>query len=137
MGTRWFIVFCNGDGTRAWWDRLFRTRDGFRHVYAIRFDGAHWLLFNPHAAFTDVRALDLEGDDALARLTVPGATVLEVAATHNSGCVRGRWWCGPMTCVEQVKALLGIPVGWVFTPWQLYRHLLTNASRSSLATVEA
>lgn len=123
--TRWYLVFCEA-ATRHWWDHLFRTPVGFSHVYGLRWDGWNWLLYNPHSAYTDVAIVDATEETALARLVDAGATVLEVQAFRQER-VRGRWWAGPMTCVEQVKALLGIPVGWIFTPWQLYRYLTREA----------
>lgn len=118
--TRWYLVFTDTEG-RWWWDVF--TRPGFRHVYALRWDGWNWLLFNPSAEFSDIAIIAATSEDALPSLVPPGATVLEVEAFRRRDRIRGRWWIGPMTCVEQVKALLGLPVGWVFTPWQLFRFL--------------
>lgn len=118
--TRWYVVFTSADRWR-WWDVT--TRRGFSHVYALRWDGWNWILFNPHAGYTDVEIVAGADEKALHLLVDPGATVLEVQAFRRQDQLRGRWWAGPMTCVEQVKALLGLPVGWIFTPWQLYRHL--------------
>jgi hypothetical protein len=118
--TRWYVIFCDVE-KRHWWDRL--TRPGFGHVYAVRWDGFNWLLFNPSAAFTHVAIVACTDKNALHRLVEPGATILEVEAFRQANRIRGRWWAGPMTCVEQIKALLGLPVGRVWTPWQLYRHL--------------
>lgn len=121
--TRWYVIFCNSSGALRWWDYIGHTREGFRHVYALRWDGWNWLLYNPHAGFTDVAIVAAADENALASLVDPGATVLEVEAFRAIDRLRGRWWAGPMSCVEQVKALLGLPVGWIFTPWQLYRYL--------------
>lgn len=121
--TRWYVVFCESQGPLRWWDYLLGTPAGFRHVYALRWDGFNWLLFNPHASFTDVVIVAAADEGALKSLVDPLATVLEVEAFRATDRLRGRWWAGPMTCVEQVKALLGLPVGWIFTPWQLYRYL--------------
>lgn len=121
--TRWYVVFCNSQCRLRWWDYLTQTPEGFRHVYALRWDGFNWLLFNPHAAYTDVAIVAAADENALAQLVDPDATVLEVEAFRPCDRLRGRWWAGPMTCVEQVKALLGLPVGWIFTPWQLFRYL--------------
>jgi hypothetical protein len=124
--TRWYVVFCEVT-ERSWWDALFRTPVGFSHVYALRWDGWNWLLLNPHAAFTDIMVVAARDEGQLAELVEPGATVIEVQAFRPTDQVRGRWWVGPMTCVEQVKALLGIAPGWIFTPWQLYRYLTRPA----------
>lgn len=121
--TRWFVVFCPVERP-GWWDKVFRLKLTHGHVYALRWDGFNWLLFNPHAGYTDVAIVAACDKNALAQLVPPGATVLEVEAYREVTRLRGRWWAGPMTCVEQVKALLGLPVGVIFTPWQLYRYLL-------------
>lgn len=120
--TRWYVVFCNAR-ERHWWDRLFRTPAGFQHCYAVRWDGFNWLLFNPHAAYTEVAIMPGTSENALHTLIEPEATVLEVEAFRRDR-IRGRWWAGPMTCVEQLKALIGLSVGRVWTPWQLYRYLM-------------
>jgi hypothetical protein len=121
--TRWYVVFCDPE-VRNWWDWVFRFPPGFGHVYALRWDGWNWLLYHPHTAFTDVQIVAATDEAALWGLVEPGATVIEVQAFRPLLGMRGRWWVGPMTCVEQVKALLGVPVGRIFTPWQLYRFLL-------------
>lgn len=120
--TRWYLVFTDA-AVRHWWDRVFRTPPGFGHVYALRWDGWNWLLFNPHVSFTDVQIVAAIDEGQLWDLVPAGAQVVEVEAFRAPDRIRGRWWVGPMTCVEQVKALLGIPVGRIFTPWQLFRYL--------------
>jgi len=37
--------------------------------------------------------------------------------------IRLPWVFGPWTCVEQIKALVGIRAPWVLTPRQLWKHL--------------
>jgi hypothetical protein len=37
----------------------------------------------------------------------------------------------PFTCVEAVKRVLGLRAPWVFTPWQLYCHLLQHGRMGS------
>ncbi len=121
--TRWYVIFCDAQG-RGWWDVIFRTRPGFSHVYALRWDGFNWLLFNPAVAYTEVAIMSSTSENALQSMVEPGATIVEVEAFRKPDRIRGRWWTGPMTCVEQLKALLGLPVGRVWTPWQLYRYLM-------------
>jgi hypothetical protein len=120
--TRWYVVFCPVERP-GWWDKVFRLKRSHGHVYALRWDGFNWLLFNPHAGYTDIAIVAAADENALAQLVDPGATVLEVEAFRETERLRGGFWAGPMTCVEQVKALLGLPVGWIFTPWQLFRYL--------------
>jgi hypothetical protein len=120
--TRWYLVFCAAT-RQHWWDRLFRIRRGWSHVYALRWDGYNWLLFNP-AFGLHRRAGDVANDrESIVCSGGAGRGCLEVEAYRRER-LRGRWWVGPMTCVEQIKALLGLPVHTVWTPYQLYCHLL-------------
>lgn len=121
--TRWYVIFCNAERL-CWWDVLFRTRAGFSHAYALRWDGFNWLLFNPDAAFTEVAIMPGRSENDLQSLVEPDATIVEVEAFRRVGRIRGRWWAGPMSCVEQLKALLGLPAGRIWTPWQLYCYLM-------------
>ena len=115
--TTWILIFCE-PGKFRWWDYFFKA--GFRHVYAVKFVGQYCLTFNPHLAFTDI-----EFDFAEPELMVPpGATVLEVTAWRRIGRVRSAFYIGPPTCVESVKALLGIRSFMTWTPWQLYSRLV-------------
>lgn len=134
--TRWYIVFCDTE-RRAWWDVLFHTRPGFTHCYALRWDGFNWLFYNPHASFTEIAILPATSENALASMLEPEATVVEVEAFRKYNRIRGRWWAGPMTCVEQIKALIGVPVGRVWTPWQLYRYLMEECAREHFQKAES
>jgi len=125
--TRWYIVFCEAD-RRHWWDHLWRTPLGFSHCYALRWDGWNWISINPGVYFTDIAILPGTHENALQEYLPAGATVVEVEAFRQKDRIRGRWWVGPMTCVEQIKALLGLPVGWLFTPWHLYRYLMRDGT---------
>lgn len=120
--TCWWLVFCEGR-SRHWWDRVFRTPPGFSHVYALRWDGWNWILFNPHAAFTEIEIMPYSRASDLRCMIGPDATALEIETFRRIDGIRGRWWAGPMTCVEQIKALLGLPVDRIWTPWQLFRYL--------------
>jgi hypothetical protein len=46
--------------------------------------------------------------------------------------VRRKTRIGPMSCVELVKRVLGIPAFWIVTPWQLYRHLQKSAEHQAI-----
>ena len=133
--TRWYLVFTEAEAL-TWWDALFRTRAGFRHVYALRWDGFNWLLYNPDAAFTEVAIMPGRSENALHTLVEPDATIVEVEAFRKTGTIRGRWWIGPMTCVEQIKALIGLPVGRVWTPWQLYQYLMEHCESEATQSPE-
>lgn len=114
----WHVCFNEGDRP-SWMDRW--QKPGFHHVYAARWDGAQWIVFQPNLATFEIRAVRLLQSHHKARI-LKGKSVYVTAApptTRN----RVPWFLGPVTCVEFVKHLLGIRAWWILTPWQLYRYL--------------
>ena len=116
----WFIVFEHGDMP---WRLAKLLQPGFRHCYAIRWDGFNWIGFYPHLGFTEVEILaagpqhsvfDVVGDKYSA--------IIHANAWQKVGKIRQPWPTF-FTCVEQIKALLGIKAPFVFTPWQLFNRL--------------
>jgi hypothetical protein len=116
----WFVVFpARGLSRAAWWQRLLRP--GYRHVWCCRAEGEATLVLN-HAG----RVLQL-GVEAVAIGTflrecqaAQAAAVLALPAPVRPPGAALRM---PMTCVEAVKATLGVRAPWILTPWQLARHL--------------
>ncbi len=113
--TTWILIFFDPYKHR-WWNRLFEP--GFHHVYAVQFVGAQCIRYDPHLAFTEIELIDP------AEIRLPwDATLMEVIAWRKLGQVRTPFYIGPPTCVESVKALLGIRSFMTWTPWQLYKLL--------------
>jgi len=118
----WFVVFPRrriGLARTAWWMRALRP--GWRHCFAARPFAQATLVLEHAGTQLDV-TLDpaptgevlrrcIEETDALV-LLVPDRDVEPRAAMR-----------GPMTCVEVVKATLGIRAPFVLTPRALFRHL--------------
>lgn len=53
-------------------------------------------------------------------------TSQHVTATRLEGSVRDYFFMGPQTCVEVVKAALGIRNFWIRTPFQLYNFIASR-----------
>jgi hypothetical protein len=116
-----YVVFTDA-GRPQWWDRWLMP--GFQHVYVLVWDGACWLLVDPQLSHVRVTILDqFEPEPPTVWLRVPGATIIEARPEVVEGRVRHPWIFGLLTCVEGVKAVLGIRRPWILTPWQLARHL--------------
>lgn len=117
---RAWVVF--SDQTDVAW--LGWLRPGFRHCFAVLHDGRQWITIDPLLTRLDVQAPHLPAEfdlvDWFARqglLAVP-APLAAIPASARRPVLR------PLTCVEIVKHVLGLRAKWVFTPWQLYRHLV-------------
>lgn len=120
----WYVIFTDRDGV-FWWNRWLRP--GFQHVqawreirYGTRLDDVMWLRVDPYASMTTVDIV-FEPEPPWrhnAKMTV--AFVQVAAAVHK---VRELFTIGPFSCVEHLKALLGIRSFWLRTPWQLYKHI--------------
>lgn len=118
--TSWFVLFPAQGGPPAWWQRVLAP--GYRHCMAARADGPRRSLVVEHhgaAMVMQTVALPIAElvRDLQAALT---ALVMVVIRQPAEGPAPLRL---PMTCVEAVKAAIGVSAPWVLTPRQLARHL--------------
>lgn len=105
------------------WLRRF-LKPGFCHCFVmIRCEGG-WLSYDPLANHTEILFHPIPFEfDVDQWLKSQGMRVLPVTLcrTHKRPA--------PLmffTCVEAVKRLIGLHAWHVITPWQLYRHLLSQ-----------
>lgn len=113
----YYVVFSRSELNLPWIARE------FSHCYAIRWTLAGWLVFSPTLGYADVYPLESTHPDIrIALADVRYTAIIKVGAWRKIK----RWrtpWPVAFTCVEQIKALLGISAWWIITPWQLYKHL--------------
>jgi hypothetical protein len=128
----WYVVF-EDEAVLPCYARPF-VRDGFRHVYAMRAvkkrGRPRALIVNQVAQglLVDVCRQRVE-DCALAELDA-GRTVVQVA-----GRLQPRYTLRVTSCVGVVKSLLGIHAWHVWTPWQLYKYLISAGGQDLCAIV--
>lgn len=114
----WYLVFHDPD-KRRWWDRWLKP--GFRHCYALRCDRGVWVAVDGSLPCLSVDILPFSPDN---RPYAPrGGTIIHVNALVQPETFRTPQLIAPFTCVEVCKAVLGIRAPFVWTPWQLYRHV--------------
>lgn len=124
MVREWFVVY-HPRVPHYWFTKL--LKQGFRHVelarpiyYGPGINDVAWIHVLPSFEMFDV---ELSTDPRPPWVRCPGSTVQKVTAIRPLNQVRS--WCdvGPPTCVEVVKAALGIRAFFVRSPWQLYRYI--------------
>ena len=97
-------------------------RPGFGHCFVALETGGHWVTANRRAAGLTLRVAAPAGYDLAAFYRRHGFTVVETMWRAPSRA-RLSDACRLATCVGYCKALLGLRAPWVWTPYQLYRHL--------------
>lgn len=112
------VVFV--DHAECRWLRCLRA--GFRHCFvALRERGA-WLTWDPLKDRIELSLLPIPADFDLAGFYADrGYTVLLGQTKPDQPCQALA--IAPLTCVTIAKRLLGVRAPWLFTPWQLCRHL--------------
>jgi hypothetical protein len=117
----WYVIFT--DSPRDyWWTRWLRP--GYRHIYAIKWDGFNWIKLEPFTSYVDVSILPYGPGARIHDVVNPkGNDILRVTRYCERDWIRAPWIFGPMTCVEGIKALLGIRAIHIWTPWQLSNYL--------------
>lgn len=102
-------------------------KPGFRHVECWKFipPGA-WLRFNTGIELIAPEVYLYPPWELQARLK---PTAVKVQRLVKQGFWREPLFFGPVTCVEQVKAFLGLRNGFIRTPYQLYKELTKHEKR--------
>lgn len=102
------------------WLRLLKR--GFRHCFVALECGDRWVVVDPLSHYTHVEVYGGIGAARLAALLrAGGLTVVETVVGRPPR--RAAPW-RPHSCVEVVVRLLGLRAPGVFTPWQLYCHII-------------
>jgi hypothetical protein len=122
----WFVLFGDGFAERApWWHRFLAP--GYRHVMALRatWSGSITVLAEHTGGHLVVEVLPEPVNDVVLRyLSLPQVRhALKVAVPNPDHLPGATTLRPPMTCVEAVKALLGIRAPRIIFPRQLARHL--------------
>jgi len=113
------IVFV--DHTECRW--LQPLRRGFRHCFVALEHGHAWLVCDSLKSHMELNLLDLPAAFDLGRYYAQqGHRVL--VGRIGSQIPQTAIAVTPLTCVSVAKRLLGIRAPWVWTPWQLFSHLL-------------
>ena len=118
----WYIVFEHGD-MPYWWAKYLHS--GFRHCYALRWDGFNWIAIYPKLGHTDVMVLDYVNHNDIENIhkDTNCSVIIHVKVWRESTRIRSPWPTA-ITCVEQIKALLGIRKWFLFTPYKLFNYLM-------------
>ena len=113
------IVFV--DHTECYW--LQSLTRGFRHCFVALEHGPAWLVCDSLKSHMELTLLDLpEAFDLGKYYANQGHRVL--VGRIGPQVPRIAIALAPLTCVSVAKRLLAIRAPWVWTPWQLFSHLL-------------
>lgn len=111
-----WVIF-SGQADMTWLKIL---KPGFRHCALLLNDGRHWVTLDPLANTMEICVHQLPADfDLPAWMQSRGHTVTPAKIQR---ILRPAPWAF-LTCVGVVKRALGLRRRFIFTPWQLYRHL--------------
>jgi hypothetical protein len=120
----WYCVYHHREAHYFFTNYL---KPGFRHVelcrplqYGPGIDDVMWLQLLPMFEMMDVEVCM---DPRPPWVRCPTATIQHVTAVCPVLSVRSWFDIGPTTCVEIVKAALGINSFLLRTPWQLYQYI--------------
>jgi hypothetical protein len=113
----WWFIYSDMDDQSHWHSRLFKS--GFQHVKALRQSGRVWVLIESSFSFVDIQLIR---EDATPWQMFPHCTIQHVNAMRRCSDNVHPFHVGPLSCVELMKALLGVRAWRVRTPWQFYRY---------------
>ncbi len=109
------------------WLKILKPR--FRHCAVLLNDGERWITVDPLSNYTDVNVHHVAPDFDLPRwMCGRGHIVIPAALSRTAKPAP----VGLFSCVEAVKRILGVHNRFIFTPWQLYRHLTQTQKITTL-----
>lgn len=118
MTRTWFVVFDPERERRWWWDHVF-TAPRYRHVGAVAAELGGTLVLDPCMDVMRLSWSPRPVRDVVADVLARGAWVLRAEVTAGERPRRHLLF----TCVEAVKAAMGLDWPFVVTPRQLARRL--------------
>lgn len=111
-----YVLFFPSD---RWWRILFRREYG-HCIAVIRRDGL-WVVVDPSMSMTELTILPVGIN---LREIMPNCTkIVRFVVWRDAKKMRTPWIFGAITCVEQIKALLGLRNPLLLTPYQLFKQL--------------
>lgn len=114
----WYVVFTSTDQDH--WIYKFIDRQ-FGHVYAVKsINDYQWLVIQPRVNVTQAKIMLKSQYPHIRDLVSIDDRVIKVSVESTKSRGALNWF----SCVEQVKALIGVKSFWTLTPKQLYKGLL-------------
>ena len=117
----WYVVFTKTK-LRHWVFNYLQTE--FQHCYAVKSSPGDefWIIVDSKNSYTDV-TIKSKMDYPHIRELAPNCVILSIKAIMDP--TDYRYTLCVFNCVEVVKALLGIRSFWCWTPYQLYKRLVS------------
>lgn len=122
------VVFVPRMAEAAWWARPLH----YQHCYLAQRQGRLTQILHHEGLFLRVETAEEDIWRHLARMCAEKQAVAWV--TQRRLRAARAMIRPPMTCVEVVKAALGIAAPWIFTPRQLERHLSRHGATRLMPT---
>ncbi len=120
----WCVAYLDGEVSR-WWTR--HLKPGFQHVqlwgrvaYGDAHDEAFWVLVDPDLELVRT-CIHFDPTPPWQRPGISHTQIVRVARPR--GKVREWFSFGPLSCVEVVKAYLGVSSWRIRTPYQLHEYI--------------
>lgn len=120
-----WVIF-SGQADLPWLKIL---KPGFRHCAVLLNDGRNWITIDPLSNYTDIVVHQVPVDFNLPQWMRNRGFTAVPAPLHRHHRPAP---FALFSCVESVKRVLGIHKRFIFTPWQLYRHLNKNEQSNTL-----
>lgn len=116
--------------TNQWWNK--HLHQGYHHCMTIQWDGFMWILSNHTIGHTEIFTLPVEKWEDVKKFIEywfegENFSYVNVTTVLNSDKPRRtKLLFTPYTCTELVKATLGVREYFLWTPYQLYKHFVSQ-----------
>ena len=113
-----YVVY-EDKANEMWWQRFLKK--GYQHSFLVIFDGYFWIKMELTIGFMDIHVLPFYNNDTIEDvMRGRDFTYQYVQAWRKT---RYRSILAPWSCVEAIKAVIGVRAMHVLTPYQLYKYI--------------
>lgn len=119
MGNQWYYVAFIGTDTGAWYEKI--EKKDFNHVIVFyQHDDSYYTILEHVKTFVNFGIVEKDALDEMLK----DKLVLKVRTRRKTKAFTGWWIPTPDTCVTIAKQVLGIHKPFIWSPYQLYKHII-------------
>lgn len=119
MGNQWYYIAFIGTNTGAWYEKI--EKKGFNHVIVFyQHDDSYYTILEHVKTFVNFGIVEKDALDEMLK----DKLVLKVRTRRKTKASTGWWISTPDTCVTIAKQVLGIHKPFIWSPYQLYKHII-------------
>ena len=125
-----YVVYEDRD-EQMWWQKPLKK--GFKHSFLVIYDGYFWIKMELTIGFMDICVLPFYNNNTIEDILRGTKCTYQLVQVWRRQ--RYRNILAPWSCIEAIKAALGIRALHVLTPYQLFKYIEAHHGKENTRTI--